>query len=741
MSLLLLGFTASSAQALAGPTAIHASSNINPSLVGQSVTFRAQVHVLSETPPAPFGAIQFFDGVTPLGPPQPATPDAINVDHSTVFYSTSSLSPGDHVITAAYLGGSDLPSVSEPFIQKVTGRPTSTAVTSSVNPSVHGQNVTFGADVTAGSGGAPAGTVQFQIDGTDFGGPQTLDGSGHASVSTSSLSVGNHTVTASYTSSEPSTFNSAGSLPGGQNVNPAATSTAVDSSSNPSVHGQNVTFTATVTTNAPGSGTPNGTVQFKVDGADLGGPQTLDGSGRASVSTSTLSTGNHPVTATYTSNDPSTLNSSGSLAGGQTVKPADTSTAVDSSNNPSQYDQSVKFTATVTTNAPGSGTPTGTVQFRIDGADAGTPQTLDASGKASYSTSSLAVGPHNVQAVYTSNSGDFNGSSGSVSQTVKKAQTTLVYNGATTEDYHDSTTVSATLTRKDDSRPVAGKTVHFTLGSASCDGQTDVSGKASCTIVPQDAAGDYPITASFAGDGNYEASSDSKTFTIKREETTLSYTGDTVILNGGTAHASGVLREDGSAPIAGRSVKFTIGGSGGQSCTGTTDSTGTARCDITGVSQPLGPGTIKAEFAQDAYYLSSSASASLIVFAFPSRGAFNLGDRNATVGNKVTFWSAQWAQANSLSGGPAPSAYKGFASTPTPTAPRCGGTFTTAPGDSSNPPATVPTFMGTLVSTKVTQSGSTIRGDIQRIVVVKTDPGYGPAPGKIGTGTVVATYC
>jgi hypothetical protein len=99
-------------------------------------------------------------------------------------------------------------------------------------------------------------------------------------------------------------------------VNPAATSTAVASSANPSVFGQAVSFTATVTS---GAGTPTGSVQFNVDGSPFGAPVALNGSGVAtSGAASALTVGSHTVTANYlgTANF---ATSSGTLAGGQTV--------------------------------------------------------------------------------------------------------------------------------------------------------------------------------------------------------------------------------------------------------------------------------------------------------------------------------------------------------------------------------------------------------------------------------------
>jgi hypothetical protein len=76
-----------------------------------------------------------------------------------------------------------------------------------------------------------------------------------------------------------------------------ATSTSVGSSVSPSTVNQSVTFTATVTVQAPGSGTPTGSVTFK-DGSTTLGTGTL-GSGTATFSTSSLTIGTHSITAVY----------------------------------------------------------------------------------------------------------------------------------------------------------------------------------------------------------------------------------------------------------------------------------------------------------------------------------------------------------------------------------------------------------------------------------------------------------
>jgi hypothetical protein len=119
---------------------------------------------------------------------------------------------------------------------------------------------------------------------------------------------------------------------------------------------------------------------------------------------------------------------------------------------------------------------------------------------------------------------------------------------------------------------------------------------------------------------------------------------------------------------------------------------------------------------------------------------FVIGDGNSAIGTKVTFWGAQWWKLNTLSGGPAPASFKGFARTPT--TPSCGTNWTTGPGNSPPPPmAPLPSFIGVIVASKISQTGSQITGDTVHMVVVKTNPGYARNPGHPGTGTVVTQIC
>jgi hypothetical protein len=321
--------------------------------------------------------------------------------------------------------------------------------------------------------------------------------------------------------------------------------------------------------------------------------------------------------------------------------------------------------------------------------------------------------------------------------------TTLVYTGDTSGDFHDSVTLSATLTLSETSTPLVNQTITFTIGTQSCTGLTKSTGVASCNITLDQIPGSYTVTADFAATDALKGSSASAAFTITREETTLSYMGDTVIANNTTATLSGVLLEDGVVPIAGRTVVFTIGSGGNaQTCSGKTDAAGVAACPIFPVNQPFGVGVVAGNFSGDAFYLPSSAQATTIIFALLVQGGFVLGDKTAVVGSaNVEFWGADWSRRNILSGAGAPNAFKGFASTVTTNPPACGDTWTSRPGNSANPPDTLPPFLGVLVSSTIGMSGSTVSGNVPTIVVVKTNASYAPDPGHSGTGTVVAVYC
>jgi hypothetical protein len=136
----------------------------------------------------------------------------------------------------------------------------------------------------------------------------------------------------------------------------------------------------------------------------------------------------------------------------------------------------------------------------------------------------------------------------------------------------------------------------------------------------------------------------------------------------------------------------------------------------------------------------ADATTHLLIYGLSGGGNFVIGDGSSSVGASVTFWSAQWASANPLSGGVAPDSFKGFAHDPA-TPPDCGTAWSTSPGNSASPPASVPTYVAVIVASSISNDGPRLSGDSVKVVVVETDAGYAADPGHAGTGTVVAQLC
>jgi hypothetical protein len=368
-------------------------SSKNPSTLGQAVTFTATVSGSGGTPT---GTVTFLDGGISIG--------TGTLSGGVASFTTSALAVGNHTITTSYPGDGNFGASTGALVgnpQVVNKGATTTTLTSSQNPSAFGQTVTFTATVT-GSGGTPTGIVTFLDAGTAIG-TGTLSG-GVATFATSTLSVGSHTITTSYPGDGNFTVSTGALANNPQVINKGATTTTLTSSQNPSAFGQPVTFTATV---SGGGGTPTGTVTF-LDGGTAIGTGILSG-GVATFATSELSAGNHTITTSY----PGDVNfgaSTGALTSNpQVVNKGATSTTLTSSQNPSAFGQAVAFTATV---KGAGGTPTGTVTFKDNGNTIGTAK-LNASGTATLTVSSLAVGTHSITASYGGDT-DFTASTSAV---------------------------------------------------------------------------------------------------------------------------------------------------------------------------------------------------------------------------------------------------------------------------------------------------------------------------------------
>ena len=274
----------------------------------------------------------------------------------------------------------------------------------------------------------------------------------------------------------------------------------IGSLSNPSVFGQAVTVTASVTGGAaPGTGI----VSF-FDGATPLGTGTLDASGATTLTTSSLTLGTHPITFTYDGDGTYIAGTSAVL--NQVVNKAPTATALASSQNPQVLGQAVTFTATVTVPAPGAGTPGGTVTFTEGGTVLGTGA-VNGSGQATFTTSSLTVGPHPVVATYGGDATFLGSASAPLTQTMSPAASTVaVTSSLNPSTYGANVQFGVTVSSSAGGTPTG--TVQF-LDGATVLATVTLAGGTATTSTAALTAGTHTIAAQYSGDSNHQAANGS----------------------------------------------------------------------------------------------------------------------------------------------------------------------------------------------------------------------------------------
>ena len=271
------------------PTTTTLASSVNPSAIGQAVTFTATVTAPAPGGGTPTGQVVFtVDG---------AAQAPVTLTGGQATLSLPALTAGAHTITAAYTASTGYATSTSAALTQTVLPATTTTLTSSINPTVSGQSTTLTAMITGAPGGTPTGTVTFTVDGVAQ--PPVTLAKAKASLRIS-LTAGTHTITATYSGS--STLASSTSAPLTQTVNQSATTVTLTSSANPAAPGQTVAFTAVVLPTTPGTGTPTGTVTFTVDGIAQP-PLTLNGGKAITFKSTTLTPGTHTLTAAY-SGDP-----------------------------------------------------------------------------------------------------------------------------------------------------------------------------------------------------------------------------------------------------------------------------------------------------------------------------------------------------------------------------------------------------------------------------------------------------
>jgi autotransporter-associated beta strand protein len=417
----------------------------------------------------------------------------------TTLSSTSPLGVGTYTVTAQYQDDSNFLTspVSNSLVIVVGAAATTTTLPSGPVVAGQGSTLTFTATVTTASGTTPTGTVDF-YKGTP--GPSTLlgsgtvNGSGHATFATSTLTTGVYSINASYLVSTDFSASTTYLMSGPETVTiEGASSTTIAGSPSPSTYGQSVTLTASVT--GAGAGSPAGTVNFYdtlLSNTIPLNPTPISlttNPGNTETATLVLSTqenlylsqldpnlaeGAHDLIATYTGSNyaPST-----STALVQVVFADGTSTTIAvTPTSPENYGTTLSFTATVTNTAVVASVPVGTLTF-YDGSTSlgvGTATTTTANTQVyTLSDSLLNAGIHTLTAafatatsgVHANDYGPSTSSGATVGYTINKVNTsTTVSVSSTSTVYGEAETLTATVAASPSGAVPVG-TVTFRDGS------------------------------------------------------------------------------------------------------------------------------------------------------------------------------------------------------------------------------------------------------------------------------------
>jgi hypothetical protein len=353
----------------------------NTTTYGSQVTFTATVTPGATTTVAPTGTVNFLDGGTQIGT------GTLSGNPATAQFQTSSLAVGTHNITVTYLGDTNFTgsTSSPPYVQTITGTPTSIAVSATPNPGIAGVPEPITATLTSTANASLlTGSVTFTSGATTLG---TANLSNGVATITPSLAVGSYQVVATFAGN--ANLGGSTSVVYPLSIVTATTSTALTVTPATAPVGSTITFTATVTGNGV---IPTGTVTFMAGGTAIGTPQALT-NGTAVLINSSLAVGTYAVTAVYSGDVNNSVSTSATvnLTIGLIPTTTDLVASVTSGTPPQ-----VLLVGVVS--GQGGPTPTGTVTFTTGGTTLGSAP-LDSSGVASF-TPNLPNGTFMIVAAY-----------------------------------------------------------------------------------------------------------------------------------------------------------------------------------------------------------------------------------------------------------------------------------------------------------------------------------------------------
>lgn len=560
---------------------VHPSSTV----VGAAVSPSVQVEVLDAADnriPTATNPIRLVIDNDPAGGTTLTGGSPVNAVNGVATFSNVRLNKAAAGFTLAATSSGLLTALSNSF--DISAAATTTTITSHNPPTSSrvGQNVTvfYSVAVSAPGSGTPTGMVTV-TDGTVS--CQSTVGAGSCQLAPTT--AGSKTLTATYAGDG----NFTGSTSAGVSHTVLAANTTTQITSDlpePSVVGEPVTVSFSVNVNAPGNGTPTGTVTVAAGPDGCSAPVSA---GQCDITFT--STGSKTITATYPGDG--NFNPSADNNEPHVVNKASTATTITSdSPDPSSVGTPVTVAWTVIPNPPGGGTPTGTVTVTVSGSG----DTCNASVAAGSCQLTInTVGANKTITATYGGDANFNGSNDTEPHDVLLGSTTT----SITSTVPSSSVTGQPVTIHYSVTPLAGPTGTVTVsdGTQSCNG-TVAAGLCSITFT---GAGARSLVATYGGDANFGGStSPSFGHQVNTASTTTTITSDTPDPSTAGTPVTVQYTVAVDAPGSGTPTGNVTVTDGTDSCVGTVAA---GQCDVTLTS--VGPKSITATYAGDGDFTGS----------------------------------------------------------------------------------------------------------------------------------------
>jgi hypothetical protein len=602
-----------------------------PSPYGTMVYFDL---TLSGTP-CPTGNVQFYVDGTASGTPVTLNGSSCS---SAVTFQTATLDPGSHTVYAVYSGDTNYTGgTSNTVTHAVTADTTAVALAASATTVNVGQPVTFTVTVTPStpqdpSAQGPEGTVTFS-DGTTSIGTMTLSSTSPytAAITTSTLAVGTHSISATFTSSD-------GEFTAGSS---AAITVTVDS-------GSSGTITPTINWTNPANivyGTPLSGTQLNATATNPTGNVTVPGTFAYTPPAGTvLPVGTVNLSVTFTPADPTTFSTQTATVT-LTITPAPVTATAGSysgtfdgnSHSPSACAVTGAFTGTlVCTDSPSSVGPavgSGTVTPTVSG-DTLTNYTITAVN-GSWSITQPALTPTVTTVTCNPSTLAYTGAAltpctatvtgaGGLNQSLTVTYTNNINVGTATASasYAGSATYAAsnnsatfTITQAPSTVTVTcpASVIYNSAAQTPCTATVTPAGGVSQSLTVaytnNTNAGTASAGATYAGDASHAASSGTATFTIVKEGTTTTLTSS----SSSVAPGQGVTLTAQVAPITAGTPTGTVAFYNGTTLLGTVSLTA-GSATFTASSLTVGAtNVLNAVYSGDSNFTTSQSSTSVVV--------------------------------------------------------------------------------------------------------------------------------